>query len=65
MQMTERLLTTAEVAAKLKISKSTVCRRAETGAIPFVRKLHEPNGAYLFDPTVVDVLARQAERATA
>ena len=62
---TDRLLTSAEVATKLRISKRTVHRRAELGKIPFVRKLHEPNGAYLFDPAVVDFLARQQEQEEA
>ena len=65
MQGTERLLTSAEVAAKLGISKRTVHRRAELGEIPFVRKLHEPNGAYLFDPAVIGYLARQQDEARA
>lgn len=57
----ERLLTSAEAARKLGIRKRTLLRRVETGQIPFVRKLHEPNGAYLFEPSVIDYLARQAQ----
>jgi len=65
MQETARYLTAAEVAVRLKISKRTVHRRALTGAIPAVEKLRGPNGAFLFEPTVIDYLARQAEKATA
>lgn len=63
MQGTERLLTSAEVAARLGISKRTVHRRALSGEIPLVRKLHEPNGAFLFDPMLIEHLARQSEKA--
>lgn len=56
------LLTSAEAAARLKIRKRTLLRRVESGSIPFVRKLHEPNGAYLFNPAVIDLLVRQQSK---
>lgn len=63
MQATTKYLRTADVAARLGLSKRTVHRRALTGEIPNVGKTYEPNGPFLFDPAVIDVLARNAQRA--
>lgn len=64
--MSTRLLTTTETARKLGKSARTVARLAESGELPHVHKLPGIRGAYLFDPAIVDLFARQqAARAVA
>lgn len=54
-------MTSIEAADRLGLTRRTFLRRVEAGRIPYVTKLHEPNGAYLFDPAVIDRAAREAE----
>lgn len=57
----EPLLTSPEVAARLRRSVRTVHRLATAGDLPYVHKLPGPNGAFLFDPQVVaDFESRRA-----
>jgi excisionase family DNA binding protein len=63
MTTTARLLTTAQVAAKLGKSTRTVQRMAESRELPYVAKLPGPRGAYVFDPEVVELAARQEASA--
>lgn len=48
------LLTAAEVARRLGMSRRHVTRLANDGSLPTVMKLDGVRGAYLFDPDVVD-----------
>jgi hypothetical protein len=59
-------ITSAEAGVILGVSARTVSRFAETGELECIRKLPGPNGDYLFDPAVVQVLAdKRAEQAKA
>ncbi|MGH7338910.1 MAG: helix-turn-helix transcriptional regulator [Candidatus Rokuibacteriota bacterium] len=60
---TRQLLTAVEAAAKLGVGRRTVLRLVHSGDLPYVRKLDGRAGAFLFDPDVVDVVARR--KATA
>lgn len=53
------MLTSPQCGALLGKSAKTVIRMAERGDLPFVQKLPGPNGAYLFDPEVVQEKAMQ------
>lgn len=55
-------LTTAEVAAALKVDRTTVRRMVEAGALTPSLKLPGRTGAYLFAAEEIDALA--AERAS-
>ena len=60
MTTTARLLTTAQVAAKLGKSTRTIHRMADTGQLPYVQKLTGSRGAYVFDPAVVEQALQEA-----
>lgn len=49
-----QLLTTAEVAEALGLSRQAVIDRAKHGTLPVAHKSPGRNGAYLFDRTVVE-----------
>lgn len=59
----EEFILSSEVGVILRKSPRTVARLAESGEIPYVRKLPGPNGAYLFKRSDVEKLA--AERTEA
>lgn len=52
--MSNELLTSPEVAAKLGKSTRTVHRLVDSGDLTYVKKFAGPNGAYLFDAAAVD-----------
>lgn len=56
--MNRKPLTTAEVAALLGIDRRTVGWRVRHGKMTPLHQL-PGNGAYLFDPDVIDQLARE------
>ena len=63
---TETLLTTTEVrellaASGIDVSNRTVQRRAESGELPYVRKL-PTGGDYLFDRAVVEMYIRHRKK---
>ena len=60
-----QLLTSTEAGRRLNKSGRTVVRAAESGEIPYAHKLPGPNGAYLFDAAVIDLLAAQSTEASA
>ncbi len=47
---TPAVLTTAEVAEAYGVAISTVCRWAERGELPYIRKMPGKTGSYLFGP---------------
>lgn len=47
------LLTTAEVARRLRLTRQTVCLAAREGRLDAAMKLPGRNGAYLFDERAV------------
>lgn len=49
-------MTTTEAAAVLGKSPRTIQRMAETGRLPYFKKLPGPNGSYLFEPDAVQQL---------
>lgn len=51
------LLSTAQAATRLKVSKSTVIYRARLGQLPYEQKLPGETGAYLFSQEVIDAAA--------
>ena len=53
------LITVADVAARLGVSRTTVHRYAASGDLPYVNKMPGIRGGYLFDPAVVALFARQ------
>jgi excisionase family DNA binding protein len=65
MTTTPRLLTTKQVADRLGVDPRTVHRMADDGRLPCVAKLEGSTGAYVFDPDVIDGVARQRQEATA
>lgn len=56
------LLTSAEAAQKLRVSRTTIHRWVTTGRLPYIQKLEGIRGGYLFAPAAVDRLARQQSR---
>lgn len=52
-------INTAETAARLGSSITTIIRLASTGELPYLRKLPGLRGGYLFDPAVVDLYGRE------
>jgi excisionase family DNA binding protein len=62
---TARLLTTGQVAERLGLHIRKVQRMAGNGELPYAEKLPGPNGRYVFDAAVIDVLARQQQREEA
>lgn len=58
---TTELLTSAEAADRLGISRMTVNRRVRSGDIPAAGRLPGRTGAWLFDPAVIDNLKAQAD----
>lgn len=48
------LLTTAEVAVALGITRQAVADRVKAGKLTYARKSPGRNGAYLFDPAAVE-----------
>lgn len=61
------LLSTRDVAQRLRVSVPTVTRLAREGGLEPAMKLDGPRGAYLFHPDVVEALAasRALEEAPA
>jgi excisionase family DNA binding protein len=59
---TARLLSTGQVAVRLGLHIRKIQRMAENGELPYVEKLPGPNGRYVFDAALIDVLARQQQR---
>lgn len=53
------LIGAVETAHILRISRSTLTRRVNTGQIPIVRQLPGETGAYLFDRQTIEHLAGQ------
>ena len=60
-----RLLTTAETAKVLDRSTTWVVRKARSGELPYVQKLGGIRGGYLFDASVIALVARQQARGAA
>ena len=56
----ETLLTTSEAAAALSVSPQTISRWVSIGRISPVRKLPGVRGAFLFDPTDIETLAKES-----
>ena len=52
--VSQTLLTTAEVAARLKCTPQTVLNYVRSGRLRHAGKLPASTGTYLFDPAVVD-----------
>lgn len=63
--MTQRadLLTSPQAGLLLGKSARTIQRMADAGELPFVMKLPGPNGAFLFDPQVIEDFAAKAKAA--
>lgn len=59
--MTDKLLTTAEVAERLGISPVTVTWRVRAGHLIPEMKLPGINGAYLFAPGTIDQLTKETQ----
>lgn len=57
--MPNGLLTSPQVAARLGRSNRTVHRLVESGDLVPEQKLPGPNGAFLFDPEVVESFAER------
>jgi excisionase family DNA binding protein len=57
-----KLMTVAEVAERLQVSKWTVYRLAESGALPAVRLVP---GRLRFDPAAIEACIRDAARPVA
>ncbi|MGP5928886.1 helix-turn-helix transcriptional regulator [Corynebacterium glyciniphilum] len=56
---TTELITSAEAARRMGLSRMTVNRRVRSGDIPAAGRLPGRTGAWLFDPDVIDQLARE------
>lgn len=54
-----RVLSTREVAARLRVSRPTVHRMVRRGELTVVRQLSGLRGAYLFDAEEVDTVRRR------
>lgn len=63
--MEPKVLTTPEVALRLRKSRRTVHRMAASGALPVVQKLPTARGAYLFDREAVERLAQETAKGGA
>jgi predicted DNA-binding transcriptional regulator AlpA len=63
--MPNGLLTSPEVAQRLGCSVRTVHRLVVSQQLIPAQKLPGPNGAFLFDPVVVQMVQRQRQRAAA
>ena len=59
------LLTSPEVAARLGCSVRTVHRLVTSDQLIPAQKLPGPNGAFLFDPNVVEMFRRQRSTVAA
>lgn len=57
------LLTSPEVAARLRCSVRTVHRLVESGDLTPAQKLPGPNGAFLFDQTAIEAYQDRREAA--
>lgn len=57
---TQTLMTTAEAAETLKLSRSQVARLARSGDLPHAAKAPGPRGAYLFDRADVERVAEES-----
>lgn len=64
-RMPGQLLSTSEVATLLGVERSVITRRVQMGRLPIAQKLPGPNGAYLFDPDVIEALRDQPNPAVA
>lgn len=53
------LMTTAQVAERLRVTARTVNRWVEAGRLPVAQRLPGATGANLFDPATVDELEAQ------
>lgn len=62
MNATARLLSSGQVAKMLGLHVRKVQRMAESGELPYIDKLPGLNGRYVFDASVIDVIARQQDR---
>jgi excisionase family DNA binding protein len=60
-----RLLTSAEAAQRLNVSKTTIHRWASDGTLPYAQKLDGLRGTYLFAAAVIDQAARLRQRRRA
>ena len=60
MSQPRTVLTSSQVAEKLGKSKRTIQRMADKGELEAFGKLPGPNGAYLFDPKVVEEYLKPA-----
>ncbi len=58
-------MTANDVAARMGVSSRTVRRWAAEGRLPPDDKFPGPTGGYLFHPAVVELLARQLDKAAA
>lgn len=61
--MANELIGTTEVMKILGVSRDTVIRLIYRGELPYAQKRPGPSGAYLFDPWVVELFARQQAKA--
>jgi excisionase family DNA binding protein len=58
---TARILSTGQVAERLRLHIRKIQRMAESGDLPYIEKLPGLNGRYLFDAAVVEMKRRQLE----
>lgn len=61
MNATARILSTGQVAERLRLHIRKIQRMAESGDLPYIEKLPGLNGRYLFDAAVVEMKRRQLE----
>ena len=61
----DELIVSSQVGVIIGKSPRTVARLAESGEIPYVRKLPGPNGPYLFRRGDVEKLAADRSKASA
>jgi excisionase family DNA binding protein len=58
---TARILSTGQVAERLRLHIRKIQRMAESGDLPYIEKLPGLNGRYLFDAAVVEMKRRQLD----
>lgn len=61
MNATARILSTGQVAERLRLHIRKIQRMAESGDLPYIEKLPGLNGRYLFDAAVVEMKRRQLD----
>lgn len=64
-QLDQSLIGTAAVADLLGWSRTKVKREAQAGRLPYEHKVDGQTGAYLFNRTVIEVIAANRRRAEA